>query len=192
MSENNKMHVGRYYSYYRPYHIEINNKGYDISSIHIYNETGKVYTTSGWFEDEHTGEDVAGIRITAPILKRKENFNIKTNYIIPIKKDKYDSDQKCELYINESDAKFTMIAQHQIWYESDRNTAYQHIGMITIDHINITVHIYDSTVESIHTIHAAILEHEFNEHGIFSADAFTISNILKHYTITPKEITPCS
>lgn len=93
------MKIGRESSFYRPYAIVVNNRGYYVENICFYNESGVVVSTNfGWLENNNGG-DIEEIEL--PIeeikLRRKENFDGKVFAIT--NKDNYANETRMKLYI---------------------------------------------------------------------------------------------
>lgn len=92
------MKIGRESSFYRPYAIVVNNRGYYVENICFYNENGVVVSTKGWLEDNNGG-DIKEIEL--PIeeikLRRKENFDGKV--FAMTNKNKYTNETRMKLYI---------------------------------------------------------------------------------------------
>lgn len=93
------MKIGRESSFYRPYAIVVNNRGYYVENICFYNESGVVVSTNfGWLENNNGG-DIKEIEL--PIeeikLRRKENFDGKV--FAMTNKDKYTNETRMKLYI---------------------------------------------------------------------------------------------
>lgn len=93
------MKIGRESSFYRPYAIVVNNRGYYVENICFYNKSGVVVSTNfGWLEDNNGG-DIEEIEL--PIeeikLRRKENFDGKV--FAMTNKDNYANETRMKLYI---------------------------------------------------------------------------------------------
>lgn len=92
------MKIGRESSFYRPYAIVVNNRGYYVENICFYNENGVVVSTKGWLENNNGG-DIKEIEL--PIeeikLRRKENFDGKV--FAMTNKNKYTNETRMKLYI---------------------------------------------------------------------------------------------
>ena len=86
-------------SWFNPFHIEINNKCYELKNIHFFNRNGIICSTHrGWFgEGDNT---LAGLTIDVLcVLKRKADFSLKTAFIVSTGEKNYDSSLSAVLYI---------------------------------------------------------------------------------------------
>jgi hypothetical protein len=127
--------------------VNVNNKIYEINSIHIFNTEGIIYeTSSGWFEKIMPfKEDIISFKIHEPSFKRKIDFSFDGNFIISKGKDKYSNTLKCDLYIHESDASVTLIEEKALDFETDTTLYYHNIYEIQIDDITFKTTAYNSS-----------------------------------------------
>lgn len=172
----------------RQYTLYVNDRTYSVDEIIIYNQSGVLYSTrAGWFEDPKNHKDLRTAVISRPILKRKEKFDTTGNYIIPIKKDKYDYHQKCKLYIHESDAQVTMLAKKEVWMRTPQRTTYHDRFLIKFRNVEIEATVFVSAEDTPLMDQARKIAAELNERRVWTISDSQIAEILEYYNITPKE-----
>jgi hypothetical protein len=84
-------------SCYRPYSVVVNNKGYYLSNIHFYNESGVVVSSDwGWLERKN-GTDIKSIELPVKEIKLRRKLKFDGVVFAMLHKDLYEI--KAELYI---------------------------------------------------------------------------------------------
>lgn len=86
--------------YYRPYSIVVNNKGYYVNNIHLYNDDGIVTSTGcGWFERNGYPTDIESIELPINEIKLRRKPKFDGVVFATISRDYALNDTRAELYI---------------------------------------------------------------------------------------------
>lgn len=93
--------------WYRPLHVEINDREFELSNIIIYNKNGVILEVGyGYFDSDKE------LTINGEITKKiKIDFNNKINYIVLDKSDSYKAYKTYNIYIHIDNIKFEDLGQ---------------------------------------------------------------------------------